>query len=418
MATPIIFHIEKEKKRSSNDQTDAMTGTTQAILPALSRVSTKHDPKRKTNFAMWVKQGLLCLVTLRLVLMKTRVFSTTTTTTTTTTKSAPQPASLQGEKLSYLPHWDLIDQDSLVRDICTHPRRQVLPVDDAGADNNGVDDSWTIIMTLSDGYYDFFQNWYQHYQKLNLKLDIVLFAEDQFVLKHLQNANLPPSVTIVPTYLEKITGKNQDGPLSYEYNTWKYVKLVGKRPSRMLDVLCAGRNVLYVDADTVWKGNPLVHFHDDDDDDEYKNKNKTTAADIYMIVDHWIRDKRFAHGIQFCTGFLAVKANRKSLQLVSTWEMALTNRSGDMDQKVFNSVYSDMYRYRAVEENNITGVTMVIPYVQPLPRKLFPNGKDYFSKPFTKEDRDNVVQVHANFIIGHDKKKDRLKEFGLWLLDD
>jgi hypothetical protein len=312
----------------------------------------------------------------------------------------------------------LIDQESLVRDICTHPKRQVLPVDDAvapadaAADNNGADDSWTIMMTVNDGYYDFFQNWYQHYQKLNLNMDMVLFAEDQFVLKHLQNANLPPSVTIVPTYLEKLTGKDQDGPFSY--GTWKYVKLVGKRPSRMLDVLCAGRNVLYVDADTVWKRNPLVHLHDDDD----KNKNKTAAADVYMIVD-WIRDKHFAHGIQFCTGFLAVKANRKTLELVSTWEAALKKRP-DFDQHVFNSVYSDMYRYRAVEGNhNAKGAaTTVIPYVQPLSQKLFPNGRDYFSKNFSKQDRDNVVQVHANFMMGHDTKKDRLKEFGLWQLDD
>jgi hypothetical protein len=314
----------------------------------------------------------------------------------------------------------LIDQESLVRDICTHPKRQVLPVDDAvapadaAADNNGADDSWTIMMTVNDGYYDFFQNWYQHYQKLNLNMDMVLFAEDQVVLKHLQNANLPPTGTIVPTYFEKLTGKDQDGPFSY--GTWQYVTLVDKRPSRMLDVLCVRRNVLYVDADTVWKRNPLAHLHDDDDG----YKNKTTAADVCMIMER-MGDKRLAPGLQFCTGFLAVKANRKTLQLVSTWEaaLALTKRPGDYDQQVFNSVYSDMYRYRSVEENNITGTTiMAIPYVQPLSQKLFPNGRNYFFKNFSKQNRDNVVQVHANFKIGHEKKKDRLIEFGLWLLDD
>jgi hypothetical protein len=141
-------------------------------------------------------------------------------------------------------------------------------------------------------------------------------------------------------------------------------------------------------------------------------------AGTYMTVDR-IRDEHFAHGIHFCTGLLAVKANRKTLELVSTWEAALKKRP-DIDQHVFNSVYSDVYRYRTVEENNSAkgAISTVIPYVQPLSQKLFPNGRDYFSKNFTKEDRDNVVQVHANFMMGHDKKKDRLKEFGLWLLDD
>jgi hypothetical protein len=72
-----------------------------------------------------------------------------------------------------------------------------------------------MMTTVNDGDYNFFQNWYQHYQQLNLNQNMVLYAEDQFVLNPLQIANLLPSVTIVPTYLEKLTGKDQDGPISY-----------------------------------------------------------------------------------------------------------------------------------------------------------------------------------------------------------
>jgi hypothetical protein len=78
-----------------------------------------------------------------------------------------------------------------------------------------------------------------------------------------------------------------------------------------------------------------------------------------------------------------------------------------------------MYRYQAVLECNVKGATStVIPSIQPLLQKLFLNGRDYFSKNFRKEDRDNVVQVHADFVMAHDKKKDQLKVFRLcWLLD-
>ena len=151
--------------------------------------------------------------------------------------------------------WHLIDQDPLIHNVCTSPERNIVKI-------KGRQDqkqyNWTIMMTLNDGFYDFFQNWYRHYQKLDLDLDIVLFTEDTVVHEKLQKANLP-NVTLVTTKFEQLTGTN-DASVAYSYNDKSYEILASQRPSSMLDVLCTGRNLLYVDVDTVWKQNPFPYL--------------------------------------------------------------------------------------------------------------------------------------------------------------
>ena len=98
----------------------------------------------------------------------------------------------------------------------------------------------------------------------------------------------------------------------------------------------------------------------------------------------------------------------------------------DRNQGIWNNVYSDYYKYHIVlggddNNDNIESTSLrrgnnnhrTHHAIQALPATQFPNGREYFEK-FTNEQRDGVAQVHANFVIGHDNKKSKLQEHGLW----
>jgi hypothetical protein len=302
--------------------------------------------------------------------------------------------------------WDMMNTDSTVADICRG--RKLVEFDQQDAKRQ-----WTIVMTVNDGYYDFFQNWYLHFKRLEIKDDteLVLFAEDAHSFAKLTRQFAEEqNVMVVPTHLEKVTGKDEDQ--AFQFGNWRYVTLVAKRPARMLSVLCTGRNVLYVDADTVWKSNPLVHLHEENDP---AATTTSTSSDGYMIVD-W-KDNKYSHGYNLCTGFMAIQANRYGLEWIRSWEQNLKKK--DMNQGIWNTVYSNFYKVHLMEEKlrkrNEEKLDSHI--VRPLPSALFPNGREFF-ETFTQEERDAVVHVHANFIVGHDNKKKKLQEHGLWAVEE
>jgi len=46
------------------------------------------------------------------------------------------------------------------------------------------------MITVNDGYYDFFRKWWAYYEKLDLKLDVLVLAEDDVVFKKLTALHL------------------------------------------------------------------------------------------------------------------------------------------------------------------------------------------------------------------------------------
>jgi len=233
--------------------------------------------------------------------------------------------------------------------------------------------SWSILITVNDGYYDFFINWWAFYDKLNLTIDnIYIIAEDDVVYTKLMTLSLPHVIVHRSTLTV--------GPKDHTYDSQEYKKFVSNRATYIVDALCADINLIYVDIDTVWLQNPLPYFEPND-------------KDILIQIDNenWANVSPY-----YCTGLMAVVSNERTVQLMGQWENKLL-KNPQLNQPIFNQI---------IHTSNVKHAGLPIP--------LFPGGHHYFND-FTEKARQNVVAVHNNYIIGHDVKKERFQKHGLWL---
>jgi len=222
--------------------------------------------------------------------------------------------------------------------------------------------TWTILLTVNDGYYDFFQNWWAHFDRLNLPQKVVVVAEDDVVFAKLKTNY---QITVERSHLTQSA--------AHAYDAIEYKKMVSTRAQHILHHLREGEDVLYTDVDTVWLLDPT----------DYLNQH----ADLVAQLD----------GTDYyCTGFMGIRSNARSIQFVEHWGTELAQRP-QLNQPIFNHVlrHTDGLQHIALSD------------------ALFPNGKQYF-ETMDKNKKQAVVVVHNNYIIGHYAKKKRFQDNGLW----
>jgi rhamnogalacturonan II specific xylosyltransferase len=226
--------------------------------------------------------------------------------------------------------------------------------------------NWTILLTVNDAYFDFFQNWHLAYCKLNINYPIIIVAEDKTVYKKLRPFQ-SESVTI-----EK--SGHEDVNKSAAYGSKDFSKLVSQRPTHILRHLTKGINILYSDIDMVWLQNPFPYFTGD--------------------FDMWIELDSINN---YCTGLMAIKSNRNCLRFIKTWQNSLLLKQ-EIDQTAFNRVVK------------IATINISI-----LDNRIFPTGRQYFGT-FTDKQRALAVVVHNNWIVGKKAKLNRFKKYKLWFV--
>ena len=218
---------------------------------------------------------------------------------------------------------------------------------------------WTVLVTVSSGYQDMFDNWWHYFSLLKLSLHVIVVAEDNATYTRYKN-NINFAV---------INGLNQShGEKAFDYNTKQYKALVSKRPTYILAFIKRGLNVIYTDVDTIWLKDPRSFLND--------------HYDMWGSTDG---------PLYYCTGFMAFKPSPLSEDLLQKWKASL--ETPDINQVKFNS----LVKKSAIRHKY-------------LPRKEFPDGLMYFDRSM----RSNVVVVHNNYIVGHDNKVERFKSVRLW----
>ena len=230
----------------------------------------------------------------------------------------------------------------------------------------GGKDNWIILMTVNNGYFDFFLNWLHFYKKLNLKRPVIVMAEDYKVFLKLKELN-------VSSFVNVQRGLNDSRGAAVTFGSKGFDELTASRPTYILQYLEKGMNVLYADTDSVWLRDPFPFF--------------TGNFDIWMQVDV-LPDN-------MCTGFIALKSNNSTVNLTKRWKASL-KRHLQFDQTAFNAVYK----------------TSPV-HLKQLDMNFFPSGLLYFEK-FSKYQQENVVIVHNNFIRSHTKKLNRFIKYNLW----
>ncbi|CAJ1947779.1 unnamed protein product [Cylindrotheca closterium] len=339
------------------------------------------------------------------------------------------------------------EQQKVISDVCSE-RKAVSPLRNESSTSGDV--SWTICMTINSGFYDFFRNWYKHYKVLDLQLEIVLFAEDAVVYDRLSNAtflnreyttvvnatntttdpspmatstpskHMTAEAAVLPTQAPSNVTANvssssstdesdenaSSGSLDALWSDWNhgvfdiysyaYRSLIANRPTRLLQVLCSGRNVLYIDTDTVLKKSPLPVI----------NKNYLEGVDISIAIDK-MGTEAYAHTYDLCTGFIAIKARSETIDFLSDWEKRCHDDARvQNDQQAFNLAYETLWKNW--KESSSRRVTLDV-----LPSILFPNGEQFFTL-YNESQREEAILVHANWIVSGANKKLNLMKHGLW----
>ena len=222
-------------------------------------------------------------------------------------------------------------------------------------------DEWTVALTVSRGFDDMFRNWWHWYSKLLLNMPVVVIAEDEFTYNAYKDSK---------AWTTWKTSFDAHPPAdALHYNTKHYKNLVSRRAAHVLRALQKYPNVIYTDVDTVWLDDPRPYLRGD--------------FDLWAQLDA----KEY-----YCTGFMAFRRSPKVLQFLDLWAEHLSKKP-QLNQPLFNKELQSV-RIRHAG----------------LPRKEFPSGDLYFDRG----QRQGVVVVHNNFIVGKDKKVQRFKDVGLW----
>ena len=212
------------------------------------------------------------------------------------------------------------------------------------------------------------------------KNKVVIVALDDTVKKNIEQdvVSKDPDQFAVADWMVQSTHA------AVNYDSPEYKKLVSGRASNILSILQVGVNVIYSDVDTIWRSSPLPYL---------TSRNDT---DLILSVD-----SQDARGFKpyYCTGFMAVVSNNRTIQFIKDWKVAL-DRQPQLNQPIFNEL---LYN----QSNDIRH--------EPLPLQEFPSGALYFDQ-FSDTQRKEAVVVHANYMIGHESRKSSFQTHHLWML--
>ena len=111
-----------------------------------------------------------------------------------------------------------------------------------GAGGADVPDGWTVLVSVSEGFADMFENWLYFYQLLGLDMPVLLVAEDQTTFDRYSSRQ---HITVLAGSFQPGAGL---GPLAYASVAYK--ALVSMRPTYILQALCKHGKVIYSDVDT------------------------------------------------------------------------------------------------------------------------------------------------------------------------
>ena len=103
-----------------------------------------------------------------------------------------------------------------------------------------------------------------------------------------------------------------------------------------------------------------------------------------------------------CSGFVMLRNTQLTRELIDRWLYAMVNYPGKTNnQSSFSHFVHGMYYSYPL------GVVY-------LPFDLFPNGALFFDSEWRSKQTRAPVIMHNNFIVGHDVKKARFEQHGLW----
>lgn len=258
-----------------------------------------------------------------------------------------------------------------------------------------ANDGKIIICTVSQAYHEFLNNWLVSLAKQNRHQSALIIAED-FATLDFVNSRWPGHAVLVPP----APSSSQSLP----FGSQGFFNFTSRRPQYLLEILELGYSVLYNDVDMVWLADPFSYFKDD--------------HDVYFTDDMaLIKPEAHSHALPppgkkgrtyICSCMLYLRPTKGAKLLMKAWIKELQDQPWSPRRKANDQPGLNWALNKTAGQVDV--------YL--LPQQAFPSGGLYFkNETWRKETTGQHVIVHNNYIIGIDKKVQRFRAAGLWLVE-
>jgi hypothetical protein len=272
--------------------------------------------------------------------------------------------------------------------------------------NQKVMNSTVLILSANMGYADMTFNFLCRLAKISKTFKYVVIAQDTSFYDFLQSHKIP---SISGSLIHPISTQNAENFRTTGFNAISIAKMIAVRV-----VLELGYNVLFSDVDIAWNENPVPFL----------------PADVDLAIQSNSGTNVFPLNHEPNTGFYFLRSNDRSMALLDdTIDRARKDPSID-DQTHFGNALRD---WRVSKKAIFIMEGMTAPWAyhgyRPFTFRLlrpycFQSGQvasaSYAQKVEPPQDgkEQNIILVHANYMVGHDTKVNFLKSHGLWNLND
>ncbi len=270
----------------------------------------------------------------------------------------------------------------------------------------GVMDKTILILSANMAYADMTYNFLCRLAKISKTFKYVVIAQDASFYRFLQSDGIP---SISGSLIHPVSTEHAKNFRTAEFNAISIAKIIATRI-----VLELGYNVLFSDVDIAWKKNPMPFL----------------SADVDLVIQSNSGENVFPLSHEANTGFYFLRSNDRSIALLDeTINRALKGPSRD-DQTHFGNALRD---WRISKKAVFIMEGMTAPWVyhgyRPFTFRIlhpyrFQSGKvaraSYAQKvepPHDGKEQDIII-VHANYMVGHNSKVRFLKSHDLWDLND
>jgi hypothetical protein len=292
---------------------------------------------------------------------------------------------------------------------------------------------------VSNGFHEFMLNWYGHVVGTLQMDNVIVAALDEQTEQLCASRGIPfhSDADLRYTFDVMATGgqplHDQNAKVTMQGKAFQQIGAL--KAAFLLYLLERGHEVLVSDVDTVWLRDPRSFF---------KTERVATEADLAVSTDCLShtheRESNGCWHMQFNTGVLFLRPTRTTKRFVGEWRDALleTEHAFEHDQDIFN-------RLLRVERDGskpqfrvpVSGSTGSVPNdddgsepaptrvaargvtVGALPLSLFCGGHTFFVQRLQETLGVQPLVVHTTYQFSQARgKRQRLREHGLWLLDD
>ena len=293
---------------------------------------------------------------------------------------------------------------------------------------------------VSNGFHEFMLNWYGHVVGTLQMDNVIVAALDEQTEQLCASRGIPfhSDADLRYTFDVMATGgqplHDQNAKVTMQGKAFQQIGAL--KAAFLLYLLERGHEVLVSDVDTVWLRDPTSFF---------KTERVATEADLAVSTDCLSHThERLSNGcwhMQFNTGVLFLRPTRTTRKFVGEWRDALleTEHAFEHDQDIFNRLLrverdGSKPQFRVPPVISSTGsVPNALDGSEPaptrvaarevtvgaLPLSLFCGGQTFFVQRLHETLGVKPLVVHTTYQFSQARgKRQRLREHGLWLLDD